>query len=30
VIGSDGSLVGYAYGVKIKEFLLRLERAIIL
>ncbi len=30
VIGSDGSLVGYAYGVKIKEFLLRLEGAIIL
>lgn len=30
VIGSDGSLVGYAYGVKTKEFLLRLEGAIIL
>lgn len=30
VIGSDGSLVGYAYGVKTKEFLLRLEGAIII
>ncbi|MBA4312564.1 MAG: cysteine methyltransferase [Chlorobiaceae bacterium] len=30
VIGSDGSLVGYAYGVKTKEFLLRLEGAIML
>jgi len=30
VIGSDGSLVGYAYGVKAKEFLLRLEGAIML
>jgi methylated-DNA-[protein]-cysteine S-methyltransferase len=30
VIGSDGSLVGYAYGIKTKEFLLRLEGAIIL
>ncbi len=29
VIGSDGSLVGYAYGVKTKEFLLRLEGAIL-
>ncbi len=30
VIGSDGSLIGYASGVKTKEFLLRLEGAIIL
>jgi len=30
VLGSDGSLVGYACGVKTKEFLLRLEGAIIL
>jgi O-6-methylguanine DNA methyltransferase len=30
VIGSDGSLVGYAYSVKTKEFLLRLEGAIML
>lgn len=30
VIGSDGSLIGYAAGVKTKEFLLRLEGAIIL
>jgi methylated-DNA-[protein]-cysteine S-methyltransferase len=30
VIGSDGSMVGYAYGVKMKEFLLRLEGSIIL
>jgi len=30
VIGSDGSLVGYAYSVKTKEFLLRLEGAIII
>jgi len=30
VIGSDGSLVGYAYGIKTKEFLLRLEGAIML
>jgi methylated-DNA-[protein]-cysteine S-methyltransferase len=30
VIGSDGSMVGYAYGVKMKEFLLRLEGAIML
>lgn len=30
VIGSDGSLVGYAYGVKTKEFFLRLEGAIII
>lgn len=30
VVGSDGSLVGYSYGIKTKEFLLRLEGAIIL
>jgi O-6-methylguanine DNA methyltransferase len=30
VIGSDGSLIGYSSGVKTKEFLLRLEGAIIL
>lgn len=30
VIGSDGSLIGYASGVKTKEFLLRLEGAIII
>lgn len=30
VIGSDGSLVGYSSGVKTKEFLLRLEGALIL
>ncbi|MBI4811479.1 MAG: methylated-DNA--[protein]-cysteine S-methyltransferase [Ignavibacteriales bacterium] len=30
VIGSDGSLVGYAYGVKTKEFLLRLEGVLML
>lgn len=30
VIGSDGSLIGYAAGVKTKEFLLRLEGALIL
>jgi len=30
VIGSDGSLVGYAAGIKTKEFLLRLEGAIML
>jgi len=30
VIGSDGSLVGYASGIKTKEFLLRLEGAIML
>ncbi len=30
VIGSDGSLVGYSCGIKTKEFLLRLEGAIIL
>ncbi len=29
VIGSDGSLIGYASGVKTKEFLLRHEGAII-
>lgn len=29
VLGSDGSMVGYSYGVKTKEFLLRLEGAII-
>lgn len=26
VIGSDGSLTGYAYGLKVKEFLLNLEK----
>ncbi len=30
VLGSDGSLIGYAYGIKTKEFLLRLEGAIML
>ena len=30
VLGSDGSLVGYSCGIKTKEFLLRLEGAIIL
>ena len=30
VIGSDGSLVGYGSGIKTKEFLLRLEGAIML
>lgn len=30
VVGSDGSLVGYSCGIKTKEFLLRLEGAIIL
>jgi methylated-DNA-[protein]-cysteine S-methyltransferase len=30
VIGHDGSLTGYSAGVKTKEFLLRLEGAIIL
>ena len=30
VLGSKGSLVGYSCGVKTKEFLLRLEGAIIL
>lgn len=30
VIGSDGSLIGYAAGVKTKEFLLRLEGALII
>lgn len=30
VIGSDGSLVGYSCGIKTKEFLLRLEGAIII
>lgn len=29
VLGSDGSLVGYSSGIKTKEFLLRLEGAII-
>ncbi len=29
VLGSDGSLVGYSAGIKTKEFLLRLEGAII-
>jgi len=30
VLGSNGALVGYACGIKTKEFLLRLEGAIIL
>ncbi|MBI3193481.1 MAG: methylated-DNA--[protein]-cysteine S-methyltransferase, partial [Ignavibacteriae bacterium] len=30
ILGSDGSLVGYASGIKTKEFLLRLEGAIML
>ena len=30
VLGSNGSLVGYSCGIKTKEFLLRLEGAIIL
>ncbi|MBI5464158.1 MAG: methylated-DNA--[protein]-cysteine S-methyltransferase [Ignavibacteriales bacterium] len=30
VIGSDNSLVGYAAGIKTKEFLLRLEGAVLL
>lgn len=30
VIGSDGSLVGYGCGIKTKEFLLRLEGAIMI
>jgi O-6-methylguanine DNA methyltransferase len=30
VIGADGSLIGYSCGIKTKEFLLRLEGAIIL
>jgi O-6-methylguanine DNA methyltransferase len=30
ILGSDGSLVGYSYGIKMKEFLLRLEGSIIL
>ncbi len=30
VLGSDGTLVGYAYGIKTKEFLLRLEGALML
>jgi O-6-methylguanine DNA methyltransferase len=30
VVGADGSLVGYSAGVKTKEFLLRLEGALIL
>lgn len=30
VVGSDGSLVGYSAGVKTKEFLLRLEGALII
>ena len=30
VLGSDGALVGYSCGIKTKEFLLRLEGAIIL
>jgi len=29
VLGSDGSLVGYSCGIKTKEFLLRLEGAIL-
>jgi methylated-DNA-[protein]-cysteine S-methyltransferase len=30
VVGHDGSLGGYASGIKTKEFLLRLEGAIML
>jgi O6-methylguanine-DNA--protein-cysteine methyltransferase len=30
VLGANGALVGYSCGVKTKEFLLRLEGAIIL
>jgi O-6-methylguanine DNA methyltransferase len=30
VLGSDGALIGYSCGIKTKEFLLRLEGAIIL
>jgi O-6-methylguanine DNA methyltransferase len=30
VMGANGSLVGYASGVKTKEFLLRLEGALML
>ena len=30
VIGTDGSLVGYAAGVKTKEFLLKLEGALMI
>jgi methylated-DNA-[protein]-cysteine S-methyltransferase len=30
VVGSDGSLVGYSCGIKTKEFLLRLEGALML
>jgi O-6-methylguanine DNA methyltransferase len=30
IVGADGSLVGYSCGIKTKEFLLRLEGAIIL
>ncbi len=30
VIGSNGALIGHAYGVKTKEFLLRLEGALMI
>jgi O-6-methylguanine DNA methyltransferase len=30
ILGSNGALVGYSCGIKTKEFLLRLEGAIIL
>jgi methylated-DNA-[protein]-cysteine S-methyltransferase len=30
VIGTDGSLVGYASGIKTKEFLLKLEGALMI
>ncbi|MEK6571447.1 MAG: MGMT family protein, partial [Bacteroidota bacterium] len=30
VLGSDGRLTGYSAGIKTKEFLLRLEGALIL
>ena len=30
VIGTDGSLVGYAAGIKTKEFLLKLEGALMI
>lgn len=30
VIGSDGSLIGYGGGIKMKEFLLRLEGAVLM
>jgi O-6-methylguanine DNA methyltransferase len=30
VLGADGSLVGYASGIKTKEFLLKLEGALMI